>query len=168
MPTLVSFSGLPGTGKSTIARQLSARTGAVYLRIDEIEVAILALNPGQEAGPESYQIAAALAASNLELGHTTIIDCVNPWDVTRELFTSAATRAGTHLLRVEILCSDTREHRRRVESREADIPGLIQPDWQKVLNRSYSPWLEAELRIDTASTSADHAVAAIAARLGDW
>ena len=39
MTVLIAFGGLPGTGKSTIARALSARTGAVFLRIDEIEAA---------------------------------------------------------------------------------------------------------------------------------
>lgn len=37
---LIVFSGLPGTGKTTIARDLAATTGAVYLRIDTIERAV--------------------------------------------------------------------------------------------------------------------------------
>lgn len=37
---LIIFSGLPGCGKSTIARALAKRLGAVYLRIDTIEQAI--------------------------------------------------------------------------------------------------------------------------------
>ncbi len=34
---LIIFSGLPGSGKSTIARTLSERLNAVYLRVDTIE-----------------------------------------------------------------------------------------------------------------------------------
>ena len=37
---LIIFSGLPGSGKSTIARALAQQLGAVYLRIDTIEQAI--------------------------------------------------------------------------------------------------------------------------------
>ncbi|YAF61144.1 hypothetical protein DOCECA_13255 [Pseudomonas sp. E102] len=37
---LIVFSGLPGTGKTTIAHDLAATTGAVYLRIDTIERAV--------------------------------------------------------------------------------------------------------------------------------
>jgi predicted kinase len=42
MPTLIAFAGLPGTGKTTIARELARRIGAVYLRIDTIEQALRA------------------------------------------------------------------------------------------------------------------------------
>jgi adenylate kinase len=46
---LVIFAGLPGTGKTTIARALARDLGAVYLRIDSIEQAILASDGG--SGP---------------------------------------------------------------------------------------------------------------------
>ena len=38
--SLHSVVGAPGTGKTTIARELAHQTGAVYLRIDVIEQAI--------------------------------------------------------------------------------------------------------------------------------
>ncbi len=37
---LIVFSGLPGTGKTTIAQAVVRRCGAVYLRIDTIEQAL--------------------------------------------------------------------------------------------------------------------------------
>ena len=37
IPTLFIFSGLPATGKTTLARYLAAEMMAVYLRIDTIE-----------------------------------------------------------------------------------------------------------------------------------
>jgi len=160
---LISFAGLPGVGKTTIARLLSQATRAVYLRVDEVEAAIRRLHPERDIGPEGYHVAAALAASNLELGHDAIIDCVNPWTITREMFAAAAGRAGVCILGVEVFCSDLSVHRRRVESRTADIPGHVQPDWQKVVSRDYTSWLEADLRIDTAHSSPDDAVRLIQA-----
>lgn len=38
---LIIFSGLPGSGKSTIAQALAKQLNAFYLRIDTIEQAIL-------------------------------------------------------------------------------------------------------------------------------
>lgn len=40
---LIIFGGLPGTGKTTIARELARQTGAMHLRIDSIEQAIMVL-----------------------------------------------------------------------------------------------------------------------------
>ncbi|OOY05944.1 hypothetical protein BMI87_07625 [Thioclava sp. F28-4] len=161
LATLISFAGLPGTGKSTISRALSVATGAVYLRIDEIDAAIWAIDPDRDIGPESYHIAAALAASNLDLGHTTIIDCVNPWEITREIFTAAAKRSKASFLGVEAICSDPVTHRARVEGREMDVPGLEKPDWQKVLSRDYTPWAAADVKLDMARLPVSDAVAEI-------
>ncbi|MBL0930850.1 MAG: AAA family ATPase, partial [Alphaproteobacteria bacterium] len=68
MAVLIAFAGLPGTGKSTIAKLLARAIGAVYLRVDAIEGALRSLDPGRAIGPEGYDIAAALAVSNLETG----------------------------------------------------------------------------------------------------
>lgn len=40
MARLIVLSGLPGAGKSTIARALAEAIGAAWLRIDTIEMAI--------------------------------------------------------------------------------------------------------------------------------
>jgi predicted kinase len=84
MPMLVVFAGLPGSGKSTIARRLASITGAVWLRIDSIEQAIRdsGVVPGSlnDAG---YRAAYAVAEDNLRLGRDVIGDSVNPWMLTR-------------------------------------------------------------------------------------
>ena len=107
----------------------------------------------------------SLAASNLALGHTTIIDCVNPWTLTREVFAASARRSGSRLLSVETRCSDGSLHRARLEERENDVPGLDRLDWQQVVSRDYAPWTEADVRIDTACTDVAAAVAEIVRRL---
>lgn len=165
MARLISFAGLPGVGKSTIAAALSRATGAVFLRVDEIDAAIWAQDPDRDIGPESYHIAAALAASNLALGHDAIVDCVNPWALTREIFATAAARAGATLCGVEITCSDPVRHRARVEARETDVPGLKKLSWAEVEARDYHPWPGADLHMDSATLSVEAAVSAIRARL---
>ena len=165
MKTLIAFAGLPGTGKSTIARALSVKTGAVYLRVDEIETIMLGHDPDRDIGSESYEILAALATSNLALGHTVITDCVNPWALTREMFAEAAARADARFLGVEIICSDPAIHRLRVEERPIDILGWKKPTWQDVIARDYASWSIADIRIDTAGSSVEQAVSKIISKL---
>jgi predicted kinase len=157
--TLVVFGGLPGVGKTTIAGRLAAETGAVFLRIDVIEMALH--DAGVDVQAEGYAVAYGLAASNLKLGLDVIADCVNPVPETREAWRAVAERAGARLVEVEVVCSDAAEHRRRVETRVTDLPGFVPPTWQEVEGRDYRPWDRERLVIDTAVTDADAAVALI-------
>ncbi|WP_454834598.1 AAA family ATPase [Pseudomonas lini] len=162
---LIVFSGLPGTGKTTIAKRLVTTTSAVYLRIDTIEQAIR--NSGvlaREVGRSGYMVANDLTLSNLRLGRMVIVDCVNPVTESRGAWSEIASKAGVRLLNVEVICSDVHEHRRRVGSRQVEIPGLTPPTWQSVLVHEYEAWAETPFRIDTALVSPEHAVALIMER----
>lgn len=161
---LVVFGGLPGVGKTTIATQLAREMGAVWLRVDTIEQALAACGHIEIEG-EGYAVAYALAASNLALGRMVIADCVNPEPLTREAWRAVAAQADAPLVEIEIVCSDIAEHRRRVETRLADIPGHTLPTWQEVVDRDYRPWDREVLVIDTAALSADEAVIRIWTRL---
>ena len=159
---LVVFGGLPGTGKTTIARQIAARRSATYLRIDDVEQAIrMAGVLTEDVGPAGYFVANALAASNLANGLTVVADCVNPVAESRQGWRDTAARTQTRIIEVEVVCSDPVEHRRRVESRNPDVDGLILPSWQAVLERNYSPWEEPHLIIDTAKLTPNEAIALV-------
>ena len=148
--------GLPGTGKSTLASRLAERLKAVHLRIDTIEQAMR--DAGQTVeGPEGYLVARGLALENLRLGLGVIVDAVNPIAYTRDLWRGLAAETSTRLVEIELVCTDTEEHRRRVEARTADIDGLKLPTWQEVLDREYEPWQTAEI-VDTAGLTAQEAL----------
>src|SRR5262245_60760138 len=129
---LMVLSGLPGVGKTAIARQLARVTGAVHLRIDSIEQALRVA--GWRVEGEGYGVAYVVAEDNLLLGRTVIADCVNPWPLTRDAWRAVAARSGVRVLDIEIICTDQDEHRRRVESRVADIGGHALPTWQEVVD----------------------------------
>ncbi|WP_269084919.1 AAA family ATPase [Pseudomonas sp. Leaf127] len=162
---LIVFSGLPGTGKTTLARRLAMATEAVYLRIDTIEQAIrTAAVLAHDVGTSGYDVANALALSNLQLGRQVIVDGVNPVRESRQAWHTTAQAAGVALVNIQVVCSDAAEHRRRVETRKADIAGLTPPDWASVLRHEYEPWEEMPFTLDTAQVSVEHAVALLAER----
>jgi predicted kinase len=151
---LIVFAGLPGSGKSSIARGLAGQLEAVWLRIDSIEQAIResAIAPGsvEDAG---YRAAYAVAEDNLRLGRVVIGDSVNGWMLTRNAWRDVGLRAGAQVVEVEILCTDLDEHRRRIETRASETPGLILPDWNAVIGRDYHSWDRDPVKVDTASRS---------------
>ena len=150
-------------GKTAIATGLARDIKAVHLRIDSIEQALRDSHV-TIAGPEGYVVAYAIAEDNLRLGRTVIADSVNPVEVTRAAWRNVARRAGKRCIEIEIVCSDQAEHRRRVESRVADIVGHQLPTWQQVCAREYEPW-PAGIVIDTAGQTIKASVSALRERL---
>ena len=157
---LLVFGGLAGTGKSSIARELARQLGAVHLRIDTIEVALRRSQWPVEVIDHGYAAAFAVAQDNLRIGHIVVADSVNSIALTRDAWRDVARRNDVPYFEVEVVCSDPEEHRRRVETRVPDIEGHVQPTWQQVVEREYEPW-DANLVVDTATMSAEEAVAAI-------
>jgi predicted kinase len=141
----------------------SLRVGQRHIsEIDAIEQAIR--NAGVLAGDvghAGYSVANVLAEANLIAGQTVIADCVNPVAQCCEAWKAIALRMEARLIEVEVICSDPLEHRRRVEGRTSDIPGLIAPTWQAVSERDYEPWVEPHLIIDTARLSPNEAISAV-------
>ncbi len=150
--TLVEFGGLPGTGKSTLAGWLAGKTGAVWLRIDEIEGAMRrnGLTP-EQTGVAAYSVAHDVAAGHLRRGLTVIADAVNPVSEARLGWRDLAASAGAAHVVIETVCPDRAEHRRRVETRVSDLAGWVYPTWGEVelAARDYQPRTDPRLTVNT-------------------
>lgn len=163
---LIVFGGLPGTGKSTLATLLARQLRATYLRIDTMEQALRVCGT-LPAGvvTEGYAVAYRVAEDNLRAGGTVVADSVNPLAATRNAWRGVAERTAARVVEVEVVCSDTAEHRRRVEARANEVPGLRLPTWNDVLARDYEPWDRPRIVLDTAARTVQAAVAALRADL---
>jgi predicted kinase len=149
---LVEFGGLPGTGKSTLAGRLATETGAVWLRIDEIEGALRrnGLTPDQ-TGLAAYSVAHDVAANHLRRGLMVIADAVNPVAAARAGWRDLAASVHCGHRVVETVCPEKSEHQRRVRSRVSDLPGWVYPTWSEVQQAAaeYEPRTDDRLTIDT-------------------
>jgi predicted kinase len=161
-PMLITFSGLPGVGKTAIARALALQIGAVYLRIDSIEQSLRDSpafhDPLNDAG---YRAAYAIAEDNLRLGRTVVADSVNPISITRDAWLEVADRTGVRAFEIEVRCSDRNEHQRRCETRASDIPGLRLPTWDEVVSREYHAWDREHVVVDTVACTVEQSVSRI-------
>lgn len=151
---LIIFGGLPGTGKTTISKEIAKRLKAVYLRVDTVEQTLKSLkSTSGSIGPEGYMICYQIAIENLQLGLNVVADSVNSIAVTRNDWRSVAEKANSKLIEIELICTDKQKHQHRIENREADLTGHRLPTWQDVLKRDYEPWERKTLTIDTSTYS---------------
>ncbi|ALK93798.1 kinase [Francisella tularensis subsp. holarctica FSC022] len=145
------FSGLPGVGKTTLAKQLAqVIPNTAYFRIDTVEYYLKKAYP-QEPTKQGYELVYYQAKQNLELGKNVIIDCCNPISESRDLWNSLSQIKNTKIINIEVICSDTQAHQNRIETRYKSNPNKY-PTWQNVLDRDYEYWKYEIVRIDTAET----------------
>jgi predicted kinase len=124
VPQLIILAGLPGSGKTTIARAAARQLGAVHVRIDSIEQAMR--ESGAMTGPlddAGYRVGYAVAGDNLRIGRIVVADSVNPLQMTRDAWVAVAQRERAAHVEVEIVCSDPIEHRDRVERMRPPLLG---------------------------------------------
>lgn len=149
-PILFILSGLPASGKSTLAKLIAKEYNAFYLRIDTIEQALRDLCNFDVQG-EGYRLAYRIAKDNLNMGHHVVADSCNPINLTRKEWNDVALKNGCQYINIEVTCSDSVEHKKRCETRRKEVDGLRLPTWDDILNRKYDVWESDRIIIDTAS-----------------
>ncbi|MBB2923265.1 AAA family ATPase [Cellulomonas cellasea] len=161
---LIAMAGLPGAGKSAVADAVGRALDATVLSVDPVEAAMWRAGVGrdQPTGIAAYVVVEAVARHQLALGRTVVVDAVDAVDEARGQWRDLARTAGVPLHFVEVGCSDTALHRRRLEGRRRDIEGFAEPTWESVqqVRREYAPWVDAPLRVDSVRPL-DEVVAAV-------
>lgn len=151
-PILFILSGLPGSGKSTLSQFLAKKYKIPYIQIDTIEQGLRDLYH-IEVVTEGYELSYRIAAEQLRLGVNIIVDSCNPINLTRITWETVAKNNHSVVINIEVICSDKKEHRHRIENRIVDIEHLKSPTWEDVENRVYHSWESERIIIDTAHKS---------------
>lgn len=152
MKKVIVVSGLPGSGKSTLAEGLAEKLSLPVLSVDPIESAIIqsGFTRGFETGLAAYLVAEALAAEQLKLGISVIIDAVNPVQEARDMWKQLSNKYEANLRIIECRL-DPHIHKQRIDARVRNIEGIPEVTWEDVENRrvEYLAWHEERLTVDT-------------------
>jgi aminoglycoside phosphotransferase family enzyme/predicted kinase len=159
-PTLVLVGGLPGTGKSTLARELAASAAFEVIRSDLVRKEMAGLRPEDRGGEELYTAewtertyAGCLARTAAALfdGKRVIVDATFREDRFRQRFSELARRLGLPAL---LLICEARPDvvRDRLAARTGDVSDATWEVYQRQRGQWDEPGSETAaqvVRIDT-------------------
>lgn len=147
-PFLLQMAGMPGSGKSALARVIGLRTGAVVLDKDVVKSAVLDAGvPEAEAGGVAYEAFFALADHIVGQEQAVVLDSPSFWETIPAKGSAIAQKQAVPYYFIETVCADRDELARRLRerSRLASNPG------EEVLDESWETKTPpgAYLRVDT-------------------
>jgi predicted kinase len=158
-PCLVLVTGLPGTGKSTVAEVIAHELGVSVLAHDwamsglrpfpTVQGALDHMEPwGHRV--VGWSVLNALARAQLRQGRSVVLDGVARSPEIEDCRRTAQSESA-RLVLIETRCSDVAVHRSRIEGRQRGIPNWYELDWSQV-ERSIATWEQTEgvdLAVDT-------------------
>ena len=156
--SLIVFSGLPGTGKSSLAEAIGQKLRAPVFTRDRLAATLLRcdITKGHGRGPgwASYELLTDLAETQLRLGVSVILDSVATFERVRTAWRAVASRCGANFCVIECVCSDEALWRERLSTRRRGIPGWHELSWEDVetVRARFEPWTDERLVVDAVET----------------
>lgn len=156
---LIVVSGLPGSGKSTVAEGIAEQLGLPIFSVDPIVSSIVKSGSTRSSKTDAaaFLVAETLASEQMSLGISVIIDAVNAVNEVREMWRNLSRTHYAELIIIECIL-DRALHKKRIESRIRNLPGMSETTWDDVLDRRkvWQPWNEERLVLDTAKSAKDN------------
>lgn len=153
----LQMSGFPGSGKSTLSREIARRLDAVIVDHDVTKTVLLestaqhSLDP-ELAGRVAYDLDWALVEFHLSLGRNVILDSPCLYGVMIDRGLAMTANSGATYRYVECLVDDVDEINRRLRERErklSQISSVSPEDFYRTVTASKRPAHMHTLTIDT-------------------
>ncbi len=166
---LIVFSGLPSTGKSTLAEAVGKQLSIPVFAKDWLEATLLRceLIPSKSdkpLGSGGYELLTTLAARQLMLHQSVILDSVAGTQSIRDTWFRLAGQYQADWRVIECICSDESFHRAQLAKRARQIPGWHELEWHDVekVKGYFVPWQKDHLVVDLMNPLAENFTKTIA------
>lgn len=139
---LVLFSGLPGCGKTTLARRAAQRFGIPLFAKDRLQARLRQQGLAPRATADGYHLILDLADEQLSLGVSAILDAVFPQAGFRQRARQIASQRQARLGVIYCHCSDLELWKRRFDDRAQYVPDWSPVGWEEVerIRPTFEPW----------------------------
>lgn len=128
--TLVIFSGLPGTGKSTLADKLARKLHCPLLRIDDV-IGDVPEDAGIAFWDSKVKILLDLVETQLELGLDVVADSVF-MNMDRQHAQQLARKYNARFLPIYVFVSDEKAWEQRITVRYDELNNKDVATWERV------------------------------------
>jgi 2-C-methyl-D-erythritol 4-phosphate cytidylyltransferase len=163
---LILLSGLPGAGKTALARAIAERLRVPLLTKDRIQSALRTRGLAGRTTADGYHLMFDLAGEQLSLGVSVVLDAVFPFQEFRLLVRNIASQHGARFCPIYCFCSDWSVWRERMTGRCSYVPDWTPVGWAEVkrMREVFEPWdPETTLFVDSLSPIEDNIALAL-----DW
>jgi len=164
---MILFSGLPGTGKSTLAESIGRQLGIPVFAKDWLEASLILSGLGSKddlksLGFAGYELLSVLAERQFMLQQSVILDSVASTQSIRTKWHQLAVQYGADWLVIECVCSDESLHRARLKDRRRNIPGWHELEWADIekVKQYYLAWEQEHLVLDMIDPLEDNIIRA--------
>lgn len=149
--TLILFSGMPGSGKTTLARLVARRLGIPAFAKDRVQRVLRDHHLADASTGDGYYIILDQADEQLSLGMSVILDATFPLDHFRTVASEIAARHNARFCAFYCTCSDDRVWSERMKRRVQYVPNWQPVGWDDVLRMRdyYQPWNDNALTVDS-------------------
>jgi predicted kinase len=165
-PVLVMLCGLPGTGKSTLARSLARRLPAVVVESDRVRRKLF--DPPAYTAQESQRVHSVchiLIGWHVRRYYHVVYDATNLYEQHRHMVYRLAERSGARLVVAEVTAGDEIVRERLAPRRQDNPAGRISEDYSDAdwevyvhMRRRAEPIQHEHITLDTSDGDVEQAV----------